>query len=68
VVGYVYDGLGNIHGFVEDGGVFTEIDVPPGADAFGTDPYGTEVLESTTAANWSAFTTTTLAPTASSRL
>jgi hypothetical protein len=44
VVGYVYDGLGNIHGFVEDGGVFTEIDVPPGADAFGTDPYGTEVL------------------------
>jgi hypothetical protein len=44
VVGYVYDGLGNIHGFVEDGGAFTEIDVPAGADQFGSDPGGTEVL------------------------
>jgi hypothetical protein len=44
VVGYVYDGLGNIHGFVEDGGTYTQIDVPQSADPFGFDPYSTEVL------------------------
>jgi probable HAF family extracellular repeat protein len=43
VVGYVNDGSGNTHGFVYDGGAFTEIDVPTAADTFGSTVFGTQV-------------------------